>query len=287
MVKTWVWISSLILVFIALVAMYLYFNPEILPRVQINKLLNIFQAHQSSNNDATESQKSFTLKVPILMYHHIGNPEKFPSGLAVAAKNLEEQLTYLQNQGYIFIDLDLLYDSLKNKKSLGVKNIILSFDDGYEDFYLEAFPILKARKIKATLFIIVNKIGTTGYLDWSQIRELVSSGLITIGSHTLNHTSLSSQNLTSAKKEIFESKKIIENHLGKRVDYFSYPYGTNDVIIAKLLEQAGYKAAVTTIQGIDQTFTFRYWWERVRIGSGYTGKSIENLIRKYILMTNE
>ena len=225
------------------------------------------------------------IKIPILMYHYILDPatmgDPVVQNLSVSPVNLEEQIRYFVLNGYEITDLDELYTNLKNKETSNINKIVLSFDDGYDNFYTNAYPILKARNIKASVFIITDRIGTLNYLTWNQVIEMDRSGLITIGSHTLNHAYLIGADKEKATREILDSKSIIESHLGHSISYFCYPYGAFDFQAMQLVEQSGYKMALSTIQGIDQTYNDRYWLERIRVGQSYTGSSIEYKINEF------
>jgi len=222
--------------------------------------------------------------IPILMYHYIQAPpgDGVVDGLSVSPEKFEEQLNDLYDAGYRFENLDYVYKKTKNESVEDDKKIILTFDDGYIDFYTSAFPIIKRNNIKATVFIIVNRVGQPGYMNWGHLKELDKTGLVTIGSHTLNHIALASASEEKIKEEVLKSKEILESELGHKVEYFCYPYGSYNLTVARQVESVGYIAAVSTVQGTSQTFFDRFWWQRIRVGSGYTGASIISKIESYI-----
>lgn len=233
----------------------------------------------------TPKKTGTIIKIPILMYHYILDPastgDPVVQGLSVSPDTLQEQVQYFSFNGYKVISLDELYTSLKTKETSSINKVVLSFDDGYDNFYTNAYPILKARGLKAIVFVITDRVGSPGYLTWNQIVEMDQSGLITIGSHTLNHVSLAGIDKEKATREIVDSKFAIETHLGHNIDYFCYPYGTFDYQAMKIVEESGYKMALSTIQGVDQTYSDRYWLERIRVGQSYNGEAIEYKINEF------
>ena len=117
----------------------------------------------------------YQLKVPILMYHYIGyNPDPADKAryiLATNPDNFKQQMKYLSDQSYQTISLDTLYAALKKQTTLPSKPIILTFDDGYEDFYTNAYPLLKKYNLKSTLYVIVNAVDKPGYITLGTFRS--------------------------------------------------------------------------------------------------------------------
>ena len=189
--------------------------------------------------------------LPILMYHYINEQEPRMSRLGVSPASFERQMRFLRERNYNVIPLEKAADLLKYKKKIPPKTVVITFDDGYLDNYTNAYPILKKYHIPATIFIIAHrvniKLGNDSYLSWEQIKEMAGSGLITIGSHTVTHPNLSETlSEDELRYEIFESKKILEEKLGKKVTLFSYPFGGINFKARQLAIAAGYKAAVAT-----------------------------------------
>ncbi|MEI6528960.1 MAG: polysaccharide deacetylase family protein [Candidatus Falkowbacteria bacterium] len=195
-----------------------------------------------------------SVSLPILMYHYVETPTATTTlkGLYLDPKIFAEQLMALNKNNYDLLFMSEAAASLQDEKLLGNKNIVLTFDDGYEDFYTEVFPLLKKYNYKATLYIIINKLGAPGYLTREQVKELASSGLVEIGSHTFNHPDLRVLKDKDAKFEITASKKILEQISGRPVTSFAYPFGYYKTDFFALASSTGYTNAVSVIPGLKQ-----------------------------------
>ena len=190
--------------------------------------------------------------VPILMYHQIYYNSKPSYPLGVATKTFERQMRYLKENHYNILRLEELAGLIKAKKRLPPKPVVVTFDDGYKNNYTDAFPVLKKLGIPATIFIIVDEVGRSRQdrLSWDEIRTMQDSGLIDFGSHTLGPELLVNiKSDTELRRQIFDSKRILEEKLGKKVTSFSYPEGRFDVNIRQSVINAGYNVAVATKPG--------------------------------------
>lgn len=182
---------------------------------------------------------------PILLYHHIAD-RKFQNSYYVSPKIFDEQMGWLKENGYHIISINNLYEAIFYKKELPEKPVVISFDDGVTDQFTNGLPILKKYGYTATFFIKLNNVGQgKGGLTWDQIRELKDADM-TIGSHSMNHDNMTIMSLNILNYEIKESKKILEENLGIRINYFSYPGGAYNKTTIKEVKSAGYLAAVTT-----------------------------------------
>ena len=201
--------------------------------------------------------------IPILMYHHVADEQ---SWLYVRKDYFSNQMDYLVQKGYTPVTLPEVVESLQTGKSLPQKPIVLTFDDGYLDFYENAYPILKSHNFKATIFVISQHVGGSAYLSWAQLQEMVSSGLVTAGDHTLSHPSLPPLTEEKLKDQIISAKNIIEQNLGGTVNVFAYPYGGANGQAEKILREAGFLAAVTSSRGLSCA-KLPYELPRIRIGN--------------------
>jgi peptidoglycan/xylan/chitin deacetylase (PgdA/CDA1 family) len=190
--------------------------------------------------------------VPIIMYHSVNPCAVAENRIAVSVEGFECQMRFLKNNRYNVISLESLAALIKDKKKIPPQTLAITFDDGYKDNYTYAFPILKKYNLCATIFIIVNEVGRpqADRLSWDEIKIMRDSGIIAFGSHALGPEPLI--NIKSAgaiRKEIFDSKRILEEKLAKEVSAFSYPEGRFNDKIKKLVIDAGYKLAVATNPG--------------------------------------
>jgi peptidoglycan/xylan/chitin deacetylase (PgdA/CDA1 family) len=190
-------------------------------------------------------------RAAILMYHSISDhPEYFS---AVTPASFEAQMEHLARSGRSVIPLAELVRRLESGEPLG-GSVAITFDDGYRDNYLAAFPVLKSHGFPATVFVTTDAIGTVDkrgleMLSESEIREMHASGLIAIEPHTKTHPIVPALAAREARAEIEESKAAIESLVRAPATIFAYPYGAYDDAIADVVRDCGYGAAVTVTEG--------------------------------------
>ena len=190
---------------------------------------------------------------PILCYHRVCPPDEkgvdSPS-LCVSPKQFKRQIALLKFLGYRAITVQELTAYLEERKNPPGKTALITFDDGYQDNYLHAFPILKEFAFSAAVFIVTNYIGkknvwdsgSIALLNESQIDEMQSSGIV-FGSHTANHVDLSKAGANTIKQELEISRKKIEE-LTSRLDIpFCYPYSRFSEESKNLVKESGYVCA--------------------------------------------
>jgi len=209
-----------------------------------------------------------TLSLPILMYHHIAEPPAqvggFVAQLYVRPQAFAEQMAYLRKAGYHLVTAGELAGVLLGERGLPKKPAVLTFDDGYEDFYANAWPVLQQYGFKATLFVSTNAVGTPGHLTWDQLRELRDAGM-EVAAHGVTHRSLTRMSLEAAQRELADSKRTIETRIGAPVRVFSYPTGAYNADVVFAVAAAGYDAAVTADGGVVQDVSRPYELKRSRI----------------------
>ncbi len=188
-------------------------------------------------------------------------------GLSITPSSFEEQLAYLKQHKYTSQSLTALPALLEQDTSIPRNTFALTFDDGYEDLYTYAWPLLKKYGFHATAFIIINRVGTPDYATWDQIKEMDASGVIDIQSHTLNHPQLSHLTTEYAQFEIEQSKRILEERLGKKITIFCYPYGDYNPLIVRLTQKANYSLALTTNGGAWHSYANPLELSRVRLST--------------------
>jgi len=199
---------------------------------------------------------------PVLMYHSVAPVAK--NMLTLSPESFERQMAFLKSNGYHVLTFGQAAEVIQGRRK-PAKSLTITFDDGKEDNYRFAFPVLKKYGLPATIFLIYAKIGTPGFLDWGEIREMQSSGLITFGSHTLHHLVLTKLSEQEIAEEVAGSKKLLEEKLGEKVDFFAYPLGIFDARSRKAVVDAGYLAAVATNPGHRSSDNDRFLIKRLRI----------------------
>lgn len=201
--------------------------------------------------------------IPIIMYHNI-DKKADSSKLNVSPESFKKQMSFLKRHKYNVVRLEELPDLIKKGKVL-YKTIVITFDDGYENNYIYAFPILKELNLPATIFIAPALMDTEGYLKWSEVVEMFSSGVISIGSHSMSHAYLPDLSEQGLDAEIVDSKRAIESHIRKEVYSFSYPVGAFNSYVKDKVKKADYKIAVTTNPGKDYPRQDLFAMKRLRI----------------------
>ncbi len=187
------------------------------------------------------------MKIPVLLYHSISDDN---SNMSLNLNTFENQIMYLKKNDYTSINFDEID---QNKK----KQIIITFDDGYKDVFVNALPILKKYEFKATCFFVTNLIGQDNSWDiknknflkkeimnFNDINQWISSGMH-IGSHSHNHLDLTKISEKKLLNELEFSKKILEDKFNNNDDIFCYPYGKVNQHVYALTKKI-YNKAVTT-----------------------------------------
>ena len=190
--------------------------------------------------------------IPILMYHSVDPYAKKDNLLAITPASFKRQMRFLRNHNYNIVSLEEAARLIKDHKKTPARTIVITFDDGYKDNYTYAFSILKEFNIPATVFLIVNEIGRPqgDRLSLDDIRIMQESGLVTFGSHTLSHPWLPKVlSEKTLKEEIGDSKKMLEEKLGTKVNTFCYPLGGFNDKVRKIVIDSGYSCAVASNPG--------------------------------------
>jgi peptidoglycan/xylan/chitin deacetylase (PgdA/CDA1 family) len=214
---------------------------------------------------------SGVVKVPILMYHYIRvNPDprdRLGFALSVTPADFVAQMDWLAANGYHPITFRDLHAYLSGATGLPSRPVVLTFDDGYEDFYTAALPVLIAHDFKAVSYVVSGFIGRGGYMNAAQIRQ-ADRAEIEIGSHTVDHADLTRQSLDGLRYQIISSKRALEQLLGHEVLSFCYPSGRFNPSAVSVVQEAGYSDATTTGYGFVRTTGGRFLWGRLRINGG-------------------
>lgn len=220
--------------------------------------------------------------ISILMYHSVSNRNEcgHPYYRTVTSPEVfGRQMDHLASNGYSVVTPAEVVKALPAARSGRSRLVAITFDDGYEDFYTHAFPILSKYKYTATVYLPTKYIKTTAQtfkgvkcLTWERVRELGRAG-IEFGSHTVTHPQLRTLAQKEIDYEVTQSKETIEERLGRAVNSFAYPYAFPEgdrpfmLRLRDSLERAGYDSGVSTIIGTVVAPGDRFFLRRLPVNS--------------------
>jgi peptidoglycan/xylan/chitin deacetylase (PgdA/CDA1 family) len=221
--------------------------------------------------------------IPILMYHSIAEEDESKMHAyyrtATSPKAFAAQMEYLHLNGYQSCSPAQAFACLQSDIGRTIKRVVITFDDGYRDFYREAFPVLSRFGLAATVFLPTAFIGEStrqfkgrDCLTWSEVRELQKYE-ISFGSHTVTHPQLRHLAEDAIEEEIVSSKKAIEEKTGCAVDSFAYPYAFPQTetefkkVLRESLCRARYRNGVCTIVGRVRCASDPFFMERLPVNS--------------------
>ena len=236
----------------------------------------------------SEAQDSFDftlrrIEVPILMYHYVSelpeDADPFRVELTVETDVFRSHMQVLRDDGYTPISFYDLEAALNHGVELPEKPIILTFDDGHLDHYVNVFPILREFGFIGTFFLITSRVDDSDpvYMNWSQVQEMAAAGM-SMEAHTKNHISLRERNPDVLTYEIVGSIESIEVHTGIRPRIFSYPVGHYDALTLDFLDTTNVQRAVTTQLGTAHTTTNRLEVSRLRVSGNTSAAGLRYLL---------
>ena len=214
-------------------------------------------------------------RVPILCYHSVTDGAEAvqpdPHKQHIPLHLFLQHLDYLKKKHNV-ISLPEFQKARRERRALPDYSVVLTFDDGFEDFYKVVAPHLGRRKLPATVFVITDRAdgcfvpNGESFLSWEQIRELASSG-IDIGSHTCSHPSLPDLSPLDVTRELSKSQAAIRSQLGQAQVSLSYPYGQVSESISRLAKSIGYSCAIASDAGPNDQSANLYELSRTVIAS--------------------
>lgn len=239
------------------------------------EMLMIPQALKQHVLSATTNQETF--RIPILMYHYVEYVKDLKDltrqKLNIVPHIFDSQLKTLKDAGYTFLTARDVGFIIDGKKKLPEKPIVITFDDGHWDLATDVLPILQKYNVYATAYIIPGFTGQSDFMTEAQMREVIKSGLVEIGAHTVHHISLKGQTRGEVEKEVVGSKRMLEDTYHISVVSFAYPNGSFDEQAAEVTKEAGFTTGVSTIPGVIQHQANRYFLYRLRPGD-QTGEQL-------------
>lgn len=235
------------------------------------------------------------VSIPVLTYHSLDNSG---SVVSTAPSLFKQQIRHLRDAGYRAISLCEMIESLAAKENFSAKTVVLTFDDGFQNFYTMAFPVLQQFDFKATVFLVTDHCGKfndwpgnppdlprSKVLSWSEVEELHRYG-IEFGAHTRTHPDLTKMSAAKIREETVGCKEAIENVLGTAVSTFAYPFGKYNSEVKRLAAES-FNAACSTNLGkvgfesdffsLDRLDT--YYLSNLKIFSAIPSKSFDRYIQ--------
>lgn len=218
--------------------------------------------------------------VPVLCYHQIVTDEQYrerPTPYAVTVKQLRDQMQWLADKNFYTILPDELLSYVRGEKKLdfanGKRPIVITFDDGNNDFVNHAQKILDKHGFKGVLFIYPTYIMAhkKRSMTWAEIQAVRKAGHA-IESHTMWHPMLSTMTDDEQRAQFVDSKKSLDNKGGANVQHLAYPFGIHTSASVRLLKEIGYQSAYTTFHGGNQIGEHPYLLRRFLIVKGDNDK---------------
>ncbi len=221
----------------------------------------------------------------ILMYHSVGQSNEF---FTVRPEDFEKQMSYLKKKDFKIIGLAELGGLLERQEKISKKTVVITFDDGYEDNFLNAYPILTKNSFVATIFVASSLIGETikarrgtnmRILSEQQMKEMAHGGLIKFGSHANNHQKLTKLEEKEVEKELINSKRTLLNILGEEVVSLAYPFGSCNEQVKKIAGKY-FKIACGVESGLIHNGQDRWWLPSFSIVSKVDFRRFKFILRK-------
>jgi peptidoglycan/xylan/chitin deacetylase (PgdA/CDA1 family) len=254
----------------------MYSTDYFMPR--IDRLASIYLSHPLARVIGTVS----AVRVPILMYHSVsdnlfGKSHPYYQ-INTSPQVFARQMRWLRSNGYRTLNLTQMWTAMEAGQDL-TKTVVITFDDGYRDFYTDAMDAMRQCGFTATIFLATDRIKDSpvriegvDYLTWAEVSELHEAG-ITFGSHTVTHPDLRSLGPDQIEYEVGCSKETIEHKIGAAVESFSYPFAFPEEdkdftkFLVDILENQGFENGVSTIIGRACKNSNHYYLPRLPVNS--------------------
>lgn len=250
---------------------YLVINGQ---TIEENNDIEYVQAEGEMIDDEKEEQEEDLIeyinvpveevRIPILMYHSICNDDPNNS-LMIPTEMFAEQMEWLRENDFTAMSMDDVIEAMNTGK-VPKRPVLITFDDGYADNYINAFPELKNNNLKGTFFIISDTITEEGgyYMSTSMLKEMKEAGM-EIENHTANHLELNNLSREDAIDSIKRGQEFLRSVIGSNGNYLCYPVGRYSDETIEIQKELGIKAALTTQGGISSIADGKYELKRIRI----------------------
>lgn len=217
-----------------------------------------------------------TSRIPLIMYHDIIADKKV--SFDVTPKKFRAHLESIKESGSTPISVDQLEAYLTKGETLPPKPILLTFDDGYASHYNIVYPLLKQYQYPAVFYVHTAFVGSMAgrpHMTWEQLRQISDEGLVTIASHTVSHPAdMNSLDPEQLRRELVDSKKILEEKLAKPILHLCYPAGIRNETVVAMAQEVGYHTATT--MDVGYVGTSAGLLELNRYGQSQLAQALEN-----------
>ncbi len=200
--------------------------------------------------------------IPILMYHQVTPvPSESFAKFTVTAKAFSTQMRWLAVARYTPLTVDQLLACWSGRRVLPERPVVITFDDGFRDCVDFALPALVRHGFPAVFYLVAGLVGRTSrwtlpicgvafpLMDWATARSLLEAGM-ECGAHSMTHPPLAQRPPASWHAELVESRRLLEDRLGREIRHLAYPFGSVDTGVRAVAEEAGYVSACTTEKGL-------------------------------------
>ena len=288
--KKTILILFIILVILFATVAYLYvFNKNVLYNVYdgLKYIKQGIEINLSSEYKVADKTKTYfkgekNLRIPILLYHEITEeaPERSMAYMHTTKENFEKQIAGLLEYGYTVISYNDLIAYNNGEKALPEKVVLIDFDDGYVGNYLYAFNIIKKYNVPISIYVVDDLVGTPGYFNWEQAKEMSDSGLVSINTHGKTHIFYNKESKETLVNHIEYAHSVIEKNLGKTVTkVFTYPYGAYTDEELDALKQAGFIQNLTNDEINNSDSLNLYGLSRIYVMNHYSKFKILKMIK--------
>ena len=249
------------------------------PRIALTFALTLpllFCNFPTNARAANSAPRSIALHVPVLTFHRIAPQSEIGNSLpelVVSPQTFESRLKALQLDGWTTVTAAVLADHVVSGVPLPKKTMVITIDDGRDDGYTYALPILQKLHFVATYYVITGRIGKARYLTVTQLRSMATMGM-EIGNHTLHHSGVSGRSDTYYLDEVRAAQQQLTAWLGTPPATFAYPFGLHPTGLIKAVSDVGLRLAFTTISGHSESPSTLLLTPRIRLGASLSPRQV-------------
>ena len=256
-------------------------GPTVFPETYRTHVVSAPLAAAIAGLAATDAPTGY--HVPVLMYHRIAPASERGNDLAdlvLDPRVFDAQLAALEAHGWRTITSGQLARAVAANDEVPARTFVITLDDGREDGYTHAFPILQKHGFVATFFVITGRVNERRYLTWTEMNDMQAAGM-EIGNHTVSHLDETRFTRSQADRQVMGAQDAIERNLGVPAVSFAYPSGRMPANLVASVKASRLQVAYTTIGGADETAATAYFWPRIRIHPTTTAAGILWLVDRY------